>query len=79
MNHLRSALPKGDKHGKAGADPRRLRTLMLLQSFQNFIRAHPELRFHQAFRSWMGVDRVEVTPSGSTTRLDTYYFEGKDK
>ena len=46
------------------------------QKFNEFRAEHPELRYFQALRHFIGVDRIEVVfpDDGELSREDTYYW-----
>lgn len=46
------------------------------EAFAEFRAKHPELRYWQALRAFLGVDRIEVVynEEGDITREDTFYW-----
>ncbi len=54
---------------------RRATTLELLDSFTQYVEAHPEERFWQALRNWSRYPFVFVGKRPDALE-DTYYFEG---
>lgn len=59
------------------------RNMSVLLDFVEYCKAHPELRFWQALRNWMGCGFIFVSnriPADIDHELkDTFYWEGKDK
>jgi hypothetical protein len=49
-----------------------------LDDFVAYCEAHPDERFWQALRNWVGKPFVTVGNPGSVLE-DTFYWEGKDK
>ena len=49
------------------------------EAFEDFLRENPNLRFWQALRSYLKVDRIEVVfaDDGEYRREDTYYWQDK--
>ena len=49
------------------------------QKFQAFRAEHPELRYFQALRHFIGVDRIEVVyaDDGEMVREDTFYWQNE--
>lgn len=45
-----------------------------LNSFTEFCRRHPELRFWQALAAWSGYDYIYVSNSGKKDLKDTFYL-----
>jgi len=56
----------------------------LLDNFVAYCQQHPEERFWQALRNWVGKDFILVTKKGvdrtelNDTIEDTFYWEGRD-
>lgn len=46
------------------------------EAFDEFRTKHPQLRYWQALRAFLGVDRIEVVyhDDGDITREDTFYW-----
>ena len=51
----------------------------LLTDFVKYATSHPDERFWQALRNWVGVDFVEIRKTKENFGKDTFYFEGKLK
>lgn len=58
------------------------KNLELLKDFGIYCSNHPDERFWQALRNWMGVRYIYISNDTVTYMpniKNTYYFEGKDK
>jgi hypothetical protein len=52
------------------------RNAKVLESFAAYCEEHPEFRFWQALRNWVGFNYVLVSDSHQNLR-DTFYWEGE--